>query len=168
MNTYTTQPYILNAALEATVSIQVKCGCVKAQDISSVLRVADALSSSRESALHNRGRVSLTFDGYERDQREIWEIPEIRSFVKKLHAEWPSWMFFISNSNYSFTALFQCLVKVRRTNDPNKSQLLELPPEILVQGFEGINLICDEYQLGDEVCNNESHRIMSALGLKRE
>jgi hypothetical protein len=48
---------------------------IQAQDTDQLL---DLLSMMPANA-----KAVLKFDGYERDPREVWEIPEIRNFVKK-------------------------------------------------------------------------------------
>ena len=40
-------------------------------------------------------RVSIGIDGYDNDTRELFEIPEVRTYMAKLDAEWPYWFYFL-------------------------------------------------------------------------
>ena len=40
--------------------------------------------------LHDmHGKVRFAIHGYDRDRRELFEIPEVRLFLRELSAEWP-------------------------------------------------------------------------------
>lgn len=48
-------------------------------------------------------------DGYNDDPREIFEISEVRAFIKGLDAQWPYWFFFLSQADDSIKLLESCL-----------------------------------------------------------
>lgn len=64
------------------------------QDPSEVLAYLDDLISSREVAVGLSERIEFTVSGYDDDPRELWEVPEVVSFLKLLDREWPYWMLF--------------------------------------------------------------------------
>jgi hypothetical protein len=148
------------------VCIGIKRRSVQSQDIFGVLTYANILISTENNAWNARGSVSLSFEGYDTDPRELWEIPEVRAYVKKLTAAWPSWMYFIDNSMNSFIAMYLCLVDVRRTTDPNKTNAGKGCKEVLTLGFEGINDLCEQYRFSEEICEEATQRIALALGMK--
>ena len=47
-------------------------------------RIRKTLRILKDAGKEAKGKLFLTFDGYENDKREIYMIPEIRSFVKNI------------------------------------------------------------------------------------
>jgi hypothetical protein len=60
-------------------------------------------------ALEFMGRVSLIVDGYNDDARELFEVPEVRRYIKALDDEWPFWFYFLSQTDESLKVLAMCL-----------------------------------------------------------
>jgi hypothetical protein len=48
---------------------------------------------------------------------------------------------------------------MERTADSSKQRIVGFTPEVLTEGFHGINQICDKYQFSDEVCKIASKKI---------
>ncbi|MBW4080418.1 hypothetical protein [Paenibacillus sp. S150] len=59
-----------------------------------------------------RGKVTLIFDGYEQDPREIYQIREITHWVDRLLKNVPYLFYFLSRENYSMRIAFFCLSEV--------------------------------------------------------
>src|SRR5450830_2120261 len=60
-------------------------------DISGVLPSLKSLSGDRSSAMGAEGAVTLVFNGYNDDPRELESIPEVREWFAKLFEAWPYW-----------------------------------------------------------------------------
>lgn len=148
-----------------SICIEVKHTSIKGQDISSVLKFAKLFTSTEQNAWNTRGSVSLSFAGYCSDPRELWEISEVRAYVKKLTTEWPTWMFFLDGSLCSLVTCFMCLCEMARTDDPNKHRVVSLPREVLTQGFEGIQKICTKYKFGEDMCSEIWNQVATSLGV---
>ena len=67
---------------------------VETGDITDILRSLSHLISATEIARLYRERVDISFEGYEDDRRELWEIPEVRAFVHKVDDKFPYWLYF--------------------------------------------------------------------------
>ena len=65
-------------------------------DISEVFFALKGLSGDRASAMSAEGAVTLVFNGYDDDPRELHSIPEVRKWFAKLFEAWPYWSFFAS------------------------------------------------------------------------
>jgi hypothetical protein len=65
-------------------------------DISEVLSSLKSLSGDRSSAMSAEGAVTLVFNGYDDDPRELHSIPEVKEWFAKLIEAWPYWSFFAS------------------------------------------------------------------------
>ena len=63
---------------------------VESGDLSEILGSLQHLVGSTEIATTYRERVDLTFEGYDNDTRELWEIPEFREFVSRLDEQFPT------------------------------------------------------------------------------
>jgi hypothetical protein len=50
-------------------------------------------------------RISLNIDGFDDDNRELWEIPEVRRYIAQLDEKFPYWFYFSKK-----TRVFEVLV----------------------------------------------------------
>ena len=81
-------------------------------DTSFALKKLQTISADPSKAHEFVGRLVLVFDGYYKDKRELWAIPEVRTYVQKLDREWPYWYFFLNQASESIQILESCLVDV--------------------------------------------------------
>ena len=81
---------------------------VEQQDLASVLDALKLFTANREDAWLYRGQMSLVVDGYNHDPRDLVDIPEVRSLLKRLGAEWPYWGFFFNQVDDSIKILGSC------------------------------------------------------------
>lgn len=59
-----------------------------------------------------RSRVAIFFDGYDADPREVYQIPEVRSWANRLLKNIPHLFYFLTPENFSIRIMFLCLVPV--------------------------------------------------------
>ena len=52
------------------------------------------LMAAREDVILYRQQVSIVFEGWDEDPRELVDVPEVRSFVKAMTKRWPEWAYF--------------------------------------------------------------------------
>ncbi|WP_394789647.1 hypothetical protein [Rhodoferax sp.] len=147
-----------------SICIEVKYSSITRQDISGVMKFANLFASTSQNSWNSRGNVRLVFSGYCNDPRELWEIPEVRSYVKKLTEAWPEWMFFLDTTDQTLRVCFMCLVQMERTADPGVHRVVDLPTDVLVQGFSGINKLCKKYQFSDVVRDISSREVAACIG----
>lgn len=91
---------------------------IKAGNYTSSLERLMVMADSRESTLRYRESLFLMITGYDSDQRELSEIPEIRQFFARLTNEWPHWLWFLSREK-GMISLFMsllCKIKIHRAN----------------------------------------------------
>lgn len=84
------------------------------RDISTTLGALSDLLGARATVRRFQGRVSVSFDGFNDDPREIYEIPEIRRFCADLDAQFPYWLYFLSTADSSLKMMAFCLCKVEK------------------------------------------------------
>ena len=56
------------------------------------------------------GAVTLVFNGYDDDPRELESIPEVREWFAKLFGAWPYWSFFASRIDQTVPLVLTCLM----------------------------------------------------------
>jgi hypothetical protein len=151
-----------------SICIEVKQKSILMQDISGVLKFAKLFTSTKQNAWNTCGGVSLVFEGYRSDPREIWEISEVRAYVKKLTTAWPTWMFFLDNSRYSLVVCFMCLCEMERTDNPNKQRVVSFSNDVVTLGFEGIAHICSKFKFDEDTCQQISNHVASSLNLRTD
>jgi hypothetical protein len=78
---------------------------VETCDMDEPLELLRSLTTGRDVAIKFCGRISLVVDGYNDDPRELFEIPEVRAYMKRLDQAWPYWFFFLSQVDESIKLL---------------------------------------------------------------
>src|SRR5471030_2916964 len=79
-------------------------------DISEVLSSLRSLSGDRSSAMSAEGAVTLVFNGYDDDPRELESIPEVREWFAKLFEAWPYWSFFARRTDQTVPLVLTLLM----------------------------------------------------------
>ena len=77
-----------------------------------------------------QGRLGLSFEGYDSDQREVYEIEEIREWVKKFIKDFPLFFYFF---NIKFIQLLTfCALDAKRVKVEGKTGYAFVEPDKLV------------------------------------
>ncbi len=66
-----------------------------------------------------KGKLFLTFGGYEDDEREIYMIPEIRNFVKNIWEEYKYLFYFLTPFDNNKAIIFACINDVKTCQNIN-------------------------------------------------
>jgi hypothetical protein len=80
------------------------------------------LISESDLALAHEERIDLTFSGYDDDPRELFEIEEVRTFVRTLDDSFPFWFFFLSKSGRGLTVVALSLLPPFLTDEARKRE----------------------------------------------
>lgn len=83
---------------------------VRAPEIGPAADVLMQLSDCAELSDILAGTLMLDFEGWDEDPRELPEIPEVRAFMKLLHAQWPYWVNFILPEPTTIALLYGLLL----------------------------------------------------------
>lgn len=95
-----------------------------------ITKVNELLKELRKDVKTNCNKLIMLFDGYDYDNREIYEIEEIREFVKKVFAENEDLFYFVSPLNHNCNIILACIsdfeqikvkgsIRVLVKNNPN-------------------------------------------------
>ena len=93
--------------------------------------------------------VALMIDGYNHDPREIYAIPEVRTFYQQLWEVWPYWLFFCNlDSENLMMMVMCCLESLDALKVKGQSQVkVSISPLEVVRfisgGFVPMNEMCE-------------------------
>lgn len=120
----------------------------------SVLSALKVMALTPEITRQHANVVHLTFEGYDEDPREVYEIPEIRSFVYKLHEQFPYWFHFLNKVDTSLLIVFFCLMDVTVDRKETGSVQIRLPDGglsmVINDLFVAMNSLYDRHGLTSE------------------
>jgi hypothetical protein len=100
------------------VLIRIPRKAVDQQESAGILRVMDMLVATAHDAERNAQRVFLVFDGYDNDPREVFEVEEVRTFLKTVTKFAPWWLHLAYPATY-ITWFSSIVPYTNLTKDPN-------------------------------------------------
>ncbi len=112
---------------------------VEQADLPSVLSRLKVFLATREDAWLYRGQMTLVVDGYNHDPRELVDIPEVRTLLRRLEAEWPYWAFFLNQLDHTINLWAACLCGDVFPGGGQVQIDVQKLRELLIQGFVGMN-----------------------------
>ena len=99
--------------------------------------------SSPERALSFFEKLDVAFHGYDNDSRELFEIPEVRTFVNELDDQFPFWLFFLTKSGVGLQCIMLCLMPPYLTDEARRRIHPERLDDLLSKRwFPAMNHIC--------------------------
>ena len=136
-------------------------------DISEVLSSLKSLSGDRSSAMSAEGAVTLVFNGYDDDSRELESIPEVREWFAKLFKAWPYWSFFASRIDQTVPLVLTLLLPGETVaGEPGivgwEFDSDELKP-LLFKMFGYQNELIERLEIGEDVNERASHDFIEAV-----
>jgi hypothetical protein len=140
---------------------------IAAGDIAEVLASLKSLSGDRSSAISAEGAVTLVFNGYDDDPRELESIPEVRDWFAKLFEAWPYWSFFASRIDQTVPLVLTLLLPGETVaGEPGMVgwdfDLDELKP-LLFEMFGYQNELIERLGIGEDVNERSSRDFLEAV-----
>jgi len=150
----------LRPAVSEPVILMFSRNQVETGDIDDPLDLLRALTADRRTALDFCGRVSLVVDGYNDDPRELFEVPEVRAYVKCLDQAWPNWFFFLSQADESIKLLESCLCETIEVIPGVTSIDLGQLKQSLARHFTAIRRLREALSLPEDLCEEVAEGII--------
>lgn len=141
---------------------------VSAGDISSVLTALQSLTRDRASALRAEGAVTLIFNGYDSDPRELEAIPEVREWFATLFWAWPYWSFFANRTDQTVPLIITLLLPGDQVTGEEAEtvgwafDIGELRP-LLLRMFNYQNELIESLNIGEDVNERSSTDFIEAV-----
>lgn len=98
-----------------------------------ITRLSKKIKNLEKEGKKSKGGLIILFDGYNYDPREIYQIPQIRNFVRKLYEKHPYFIYFMNDADNNDYLLLACLGKLNNVS----------------RNISG--LICPDITLSDEI-----------------
>jgi hypothetical protein len=136
---------------------------VEAHDISEPLQVLRQLTGNPEKGVGACGRISLVIDGYNADPRELFEIPEVRRYIKAIDDLWPYWYFFLSQADDSIKIVESCLCDSIEVVPGVASINTEQLNDTLTRHFSAMDRYCEAINLPEDKIQEISEGIISLI-----
>jgi hypothetical protein len=100
---------------------------------------------AKAGCLHDMyGKVRFTIHGYDYDKRELFEVPEVRAFLRELADEWPYFFYAADLKDRFLDTLIKCVVQhitvIRAPNSPTDWRAAVKTSEV--------NSICEQFRVG--------------------
>ncbi|MDP2431918.1 MAG: hypothetical protein Q8O33_07790 [Pseudomonadota bacterium] len=114
-------------------------------------------------ALEFMGRVSLIVDGYNDDARELFEVSEVRRYLKALDDQWAYWFFFLSQADDSIKILESCLCDTIEVIPGVASVDLEQMERSLTRHFTALSRLCEALAIPDEINQEISDGVIALI-----
>ncbi len=139
-------------------------------DIEPVLTAIERFQQSPELILSLKSSVDISFDDFEDDKRELYEIPEVKKYLDTLfnsHNCWPYLMAMDKAAGFIFT-LFCCYVPFKKgPYDENGKYDVEFSPKeawpFIESLFMKLNQYCVDIGLSDKTNSEITQKIASYL-----
>jgi hypothetical protein len=115
-----------------------------------------AILKDRDAVIRRRQNVNVCFEGYNSDPRELYQIPEVRTFFSILDQQFPYWFYFINPASVFFEILMPCLCPLEEVSDSmdGKTKIVKVHRSdhmaYLTRHFSAMNHILDQYHLDDD------------------
>ena len=107
--------------------------------------------------------LSIKITGYETDQREHWEIEEIRTYFLTLLDQWSEWMFFVNHKDNTLRDLFLCLVDLERIANSNLYRMKRPSHGFTINHLNGMYTLFDEYGFPESECDRIRDSVLSYI-----
>jgi hypothetical protein len=152
------------------VYIQISREEIVNKDVSGFTRLLKRLTISDEMILKTRGKISFFIDGFNSDQRELYEIKEVRDWVAIVLPEFKYWGYFLNMEPYlaklaGLRVLHLCSVDVtvidynKTIGMKNITFDIEESCQLMEKLFNWLNEFCELYSISDAVNEEQSEKI---------
>jgi hypothetical protein len=133
---------------------------VETCDMDEPLELLRSLTADRGVAIEFCGRISLVVDGYNDDPRELFEVPEVRAYIRRLDQAWPNWFFFLSQADESIKLLESCLCDTIEVVPGVTSIDLDQMESSLARHFGAMYRLSEELDPPEDACEKVAEGII--------
>ena len=161
-------PTRYSPAKDQQIIVVCDSAAVSAGDISSVLAALQSLTRDRASALRAEGAVTLIFNGYDNDPRELEAIPEVREWFATLFSAWPYWSFFANRTDQTVPLIITLLLPGDQVTGEEAGtvgwsfDIGELRP-LLLRMFNYQNELIESLNIGEDINERSSSDFIEAV-----
>lgn len=149
---------------------------IKQKDVSKFCEFLERIKVNKSLEMYVQGRLLVFTDAYDEDERELWEIPAIRKWIKEADKKDIAWFYYLETHVGSWLKLaMNCYCDARRIGQSGSVVQMEISSKKLAKflnkNFMRLNSVTG--RLGMDAVNTDENKrisfaVMDALGLPRE
>jgi hypothetical protein len=147
---------------------------ILAKNVSGFTALLDRLTISDDMITKAKGKITFLIDDYNDDKRQIYEIKEIREWVKLVIPAFKYWGYFLNMDSSivdiaGLKYLLFCSVNVQTINSNTETGKINVSAELseilqfLKQLYEWLNEFSDKYSIPQEINKEQSELIYKVL-----
>ena len=111
MNEFDSSPPDISQQSDYTV-LQISQEAIQNYDTSEYVTLINGITDSLQSFEAAFQRYVFLISGYDDDPRELYQIPEVASFIKDLNSKLPFWLYFVNTGDKRFFSwMIACLCR---------------------------------------------------------
>jgi len=124
---------------------------IESSQTEELMSFLDTITASREVALAYKQRIEFMVEGYDNDPRELFEIPEVVSYLELLNKLFPYWMFFQSEQGLWLRVLSLCLSEGKNFRVGEVAFNQELMMENINNWFVNLNKLSHSCAISEKI-----------------
>jgi len=87
---------------------------VEQQDLDFTISGLEKLLVDEETIRKSKNKLTVGFDGYDDDPRELYEIDEVRDYIQSITVKFPYWFYFCSTRDHSLWIILLAHCRLRK------------------------------------------------------
>lgn len=123
---------------------------VESGSLQELLNTLSSLMSSKEAVLRFLGKVDFRIHGYDNDPRELFEIPEVCQFIRRLDEQFPYWFFFLTTETDAIKLFMFSLCRITRVSPTATACNQEDFANFINHHLAAMNYIFDTFNIDEE------------------
>lgn len=131
------------------------------------------LTKTKEMTLSKRAKCEFWFDGWQTDSRELFEIPEIRSYYQKTMEQRFPWIYWLQPDEQwqGYMLLFACVCPISTKLPIHSINYIETEgvdsvANWMKHNFYNLNLFTEKHQIDIEINKELSFNLQRFIGTK--
>ena len=141
------------------IIIQVPRDAVETEDLDFMLNTLSHLLENQESVKRLRNSLTICFDGYNTDPRDVFEILEIRQYMRAVTQKFPYWFYFCSIEDHTLWLVLLCHCRMSKPTPGNYQFNHDDAYEIMSFLFHHLNQLFIDFKLDETEINGISKKI---------
>ena len=150
------------------IILTVDKGDIEKKNYSQLIMAFARLELNDELILNLKGKVDVLIYGYDEDKRELYEIKEVKEWVKTVFKELNSWTYFLAMDKAAFflKLLFICHADVQRITPGNIYEIeykKSGSANFIFELFDGLNEFCSKHNINESTNRKLSKKLIEYL-----
>lgn len=133
-------------------------------DIEAPLSTLRRFIADAETAREMFERVDIAFHGYNDDAREVFEILEVRDYVRRLDDAFPFWLYFLTKQGLGLQAITLCLMPAYLTEEGKAAVFPERLESLMnKRWWPAMNQLCEATAFTEPEIEELTERVISYI-----